>query len=110
MAALLATIESGDDVRVSISAVNWCEVLTRLHRDNPSVTPQELDALLGGVELVFFGKKEAEIAAHYSLAYPEFSLGDRACLALASLRKATAWTADKIWGRVRAGVAIEILR
>jgi ribonuclease VapC len=110
VAALLATIESGDDIRVSISAVNWCEILTRLHRDNPSVTPQELDALLGGVELVSFGKKEAEMAAHYSLTYPEFSLGDRACLALASARKATAWTTDKAWTRAKTAITIEFLR
>ena len=110
MAALLAAIESGDDIRVSISAVNWCEVLTRLHRDNPSVTPQELDALLAGIELVLFGKNEAEIAAHYSLTYPEFSLGDRACLALASTRKAVAWTTDKAWIRAKTGIAIEFLR
>jgi PIN domain nuclease of toxin-antitoxin system len=41
---------------------------------------------------------------------PFISLGDRACLALASARKAAAWTTDKTWIRVKAGVAIEVLR
>jgi PIN domain nuclease of toxin-antitoxin system len=108
--ALLAAIESSDTVHVAISSVNWCEILTRLHRENPSMTAQELDALLGGVELVAFGKAEAEFAAGYSCTHPELSLGDRACLALASMRKATAWTTDKIWARAKMGVTVEILR
>ncbi len=108
--ALLAMVESGDDVQVAISAVNWCETLTRLHRENPSMTMQELDALLAGIELVPFGKAEAELAAKYSRSHAELALGDRACLALASTRKATAWTTDKIWTRVQVGVPIEVLR
>ncbi len=108
--ALLAMAESGEDVHVAISSVNWCEILTRLHRENPSMTTQEMDALLAGIELVPFGKAEAELAAGYSRSYSELSLGDRACLALASTRKAAAWTTDKICTRVQAGVPIEVLR
>lgn len=107
---LLAQVAAGKAFCAAISSVNWCEVLTRLFRDNSSMTAQELDALLAGVELVPLGRVEAEMAAEYSRFYPELSLGDRVCLALAYTRKATAWTTDKIWARAKVGVPIEILR
>jgi len=93
-----------------IGVMNWCEILTRLYRDHASMTIQELDALLGGVELVPFARAEADLAADYSRTYPELSLGDRACLALAKVRNATAWTTDKPWNRVKVGVSVEVLR
>jgi PIN domain nuclease of toxin-antitoxin system len=107
---LLALSESDSDLRIAIGVVNWCEILTRLYRDHASMTAQLLDGLLGGVELVPFARTEADLAADYSRTYPELSLGDRACLALAKVRNATAWTTDKAWSRVRAGVPIEVLR
>lgn len=107
---LLALAESERDLRIAIGVVNWCEILTRLYRDHASMTTQQLDALLGGVELVPFAKTEADLAANYSRTFPELSLGDRACLALTKVRNATAWTTDKAWNRVKAGVPIEVLR
>ena len=74
------------------------------------MTTQELDALLGGVELVPFARAEADLAADFSRTYPELSLGDRACLALTKVRNAIAWTTDKAWNRVKVGVSIEVLR
>lgn len=110
VSALLDAIDLGKDVQVAINAVNWCEILTRLHRDNQNMTAEELAALLSGVELVPFERPLAELAASYAPLNLALSLGDRACLALASLRKATAWTTDKAWARVKIGVAVEILR
>ncbi len=107
---LLALAESDRDLRIAIGLVNWCEILTRLYRDHASMTTQQLDALLGGVELVPFARTEADLAANYSRTYPELSLGDRACLALTKVRNATAWTTDKAWIRVKAGVPIAVLR
>lgn len=107
---LLVLAEADSDLRIAIDVVNWCEILTRLYRDHASMTIQELVALLGGVELVPFARAEADLAAEFSLTYPELSLGDRACLALASVRHATAWTTDKPWNRVKVGVSIEVLR
>ena len=107
---LLALAESDSDLQIMIGVADWCEILTRLYRDHESMTIQELDALLGGVELVPFARAEADLAAEYSRTYPELSLGDRACLALASARKAAAWTTDKAWNRVKVGVSIEVLR
>jgi len=107
--ALDATSQ-GTASEIAISAVNWCEVLTKLQRSPASLTPEELAGILSGVELVPFERSGAEMAAQLSLPAPFISLGDRACLALASARKATAWTTDKTWIRVKAGVPIEVLR
>lgn len=110
VAALLLELDSGAGVRVALSSVSWCEILTRLYRDSSAMTAEKLNALLADVELIPLTKKDAEQAAEYSCLHPELSLGDRACLALALTRKATAWTTDKIWARAKAGVPVEILR
>lgn len=95
---------------IAISSVNWCEALTKLQRSPASLTPEELAGILSGVELVPFERSNAELTAQLSLAAPFISLGDRACLALASLRGATAWTTDKIWAQAKVGVPIKVLR
>lgn len=110
VAALLSALDSGEADSVAVSSVSWCEILTRLYRDSISMTAENLDALLADVELVPLKKLDAELAADYSRAHPELSLGDRACLALASVRGATAWTTDKAWTRAKIGVPIEVLR
>jgi PIN domain nuclease of toxin-antitoxin system len=96
--------------RVSISAVNWCEVLTKLGQKSPIITAQKLTAILPGVEVVPFGHAEAEQAACLAKSCPNISLGDRACLALASFLDSTAWTTDKIWEQLSAGSKIAMLR
>jgi PIN domain nuclease of toxin-antitoxin system len=110
VAALLSALDSGAATSVALSSVSWCEILTRLYRDNASMTTEKLDALLADVELIPLSKAAAELAAEYSRVHPELSLGDRACLALASTRGATAWTTDKAWSRTKVGVPIEVLR
>ena len=108
--ALLDAVELGADVHVFISAVNWCEVLTRTQRDNHGMTAEELTAALNGIELVPFGKAEAELAAGYSRVSQALSLGDRACLALAKNNHATAWTADRVWVQFKLDVPVELIR
>jgi PIN domain nuclease of toxin-antitoxin system len=110
VAALLLELDSGAAIRVALSSVSWCEILTRLYRDSSAMTAEKLNALLADVELIPLTKKDAEQAAGYSCFHPELSFGDRACLALAFTRKATAWTTDKIWARAKAGVQVEVLR
>lgn len=107
---LLNAVGLGNNVSVAISAVNWCEILSRLHRDSQTMTAAELAALLSGVELVPFEGPSAALAASYVRVAPWLSLGDRACLALASARKAAAWTTDKIWTRADLGVEVKVLR
>ena len=108
--SLLEDVEAGEDVEAAISSVNWCEVLSRLQRDSASMTTHELSAVLAGVELVPFGKADAELAAGYSRAHPFLSLGDRACLALAISRGAKAWTTDKNWAKASVGADVKLLR
>jgi ribonuclease VapC len=108
--ALLDLVELGGDVQMAISSVNWCEVLTRTQRDYHGMTAEELTAALSGVELVPFGKAAAELAATYAQVDKALSLGDRACLALAKSRHATAWTADRVWAQFKLDVPVELIR
>lgn len=95
---------------VSISAVNWCEVLTKLGQKSPIMTAEKLTAILPGVEIVPFGHAEAVQAAMLAKICPDISLGDRACLALASSLDATAWTTDRIWAQMPVGAKLDMLR
>jgi len=95
---------------VSISAVNWCEVLTKLCQKSPIMTPDKLTAMLPGVEVVPFGLEAAVETAALAKSCPNISLGDRACLALASWLQATAWTTDKIWAKLPLQVPPKLLR
>jgi PIN domain nuclease of toxin-antitoxin system len=108
--ALLDAIASGAGVQVSISAVNWCEILTCLGREAITNASQKLSSLLAGVEVVPFGQIEAELAAQLAESCPSLSLGDRACLALATSRNATAWTTDGIWAKLPVGARLKMLR
>jgi PIN domain nuclease of toxin-antitoxin system len=108
--ALLDDVEMGLPVQVAISFVNWCEILTRMQRENPATTGAQLSALLSGVELVPFGQVAAEHASDYALASRSLSFGDRACLALAKIKSATAWTADRHWTQCKLDVPIELIR
>lgn len=110
VAALLSLLDSGRPASIALSTVSWCEILTRLYRDSNSMTTEQLHALLADVELIPLSKADAEMAADFSRLHPQLSLGDRACLALASARGATAWTTDKIWKQAKVGVPVEILR
>jgi PIN domain nuclease of toxin-antitoxin system len=95
---------------VSISAINWCEVLTKLSQKSPIMTAEKLAAILPGVEVVTFNQAEAERTALLAKSCSALSLGDRACLALASFLDATAWTTDKIWAQMPVGAKLEMLR
>jgi PIN domain nuclease of toxin-antitoxin system len=95
---------------VSISAINWCEVFTKLSQKSPIMTAEKLSAILPGVEVVPFDQAEVEQTAILARNCPALSLGDRACLALASHLDATAWTTDKIWAQMPARARIEMLR
>jgi PIN domain nuclease of toxin-antitoxin system len=95
---------------VSISAVNWCEVLTKLSQKSTIMTADKLTAMLPGVDVVPFGEDEAVQVATLAKSCPNISLGDRACLALAGWLDATAWTTDKIWAKLPVGAALEMLR
>jgi ribonuclease VapC len=98
------------DDSIAMSAVNWSEVLTRLQRQSPIVTPEKLTAMLPGVEIVPFGQVEAERTALLAKSCGALSLGDRACLTLAHSRGVAAWTADRIWEQMPVGAKLKMLR
>ena len=95
-----------------ISAVNLAEVVTRLSAIGmPEAEIRNTLALLG-LETIPFGEEQAYQAG---LLYPPtqplgLSLGDRACLALAKTTTATAVTADRAWGDLDIGIAINLIR
>jgi PIN domain nuclease of toxin-antitoxin system len=62
------------------------------------------------VKLIPFDKAAAELAAGYALVSQALSLGDRACLALAKINHATAWTADRVWIQFKLDVPVELIR
>lgn len=95
---------------VAISSVNWCEVLTKISRKLPTITAAKLDAILPGVEVVPFGRPEAEQTASLARSCPNISMGDRACLALTRSLDSTAWTADKIWAQLTVDVKVKVIR
>ena len=107
---LLDALELGSDAEVFISSVNWCEILTRMQRENLLLYGDDLSAILAGVELVPFGRTDAEVTAAYAHVSRALSLGDRACLALAKTIHATAWTADRDWALYKLDVPMELIR
>jgi ribonuclease VapC len=108
--ALLDRLDRGEIAQIALSALTWCEILSRLHRNNDAMTASELAGLLEGVEVVSFTLPDAELAADFARMDRSISLGDRACLALARTRNATAWTTDKVWQRLNIGVTVKGLR
>lgn len=108
---LLDRLDAGArGIHIAISAVNWCEILTRLERAQIAMTGERLTSILSGVEVVPLGKPEAETTASYARLDASLAIGDRACIALAAQRRAIAWTADKTWARAKLPIKVEFLR
>ena len=108
--ALLGETELDANREILISTVNWCEILTCLQRDKIDITSDWLASIFPVVDVVPFSAEDAEKAAAIAKKCRNLSLGDRACLALAQSRNATAWTTDKIWAELALDVALEVLR
>jgi PIN domain nuclease of toxin-antitoxin system len=107
---MLDDLDRGKELEILISSVNWCEVLSRMERAQLAITGEELEAAMAGVQIVPFGKSEAEFAAKFTTISRALSLGDRACVALAASRNCAAWTADRVWAQMKLGVKLELLR
>ena len=118
--AVLALIQGepgGERVRAvvrqaALSSVNLTEVVTKLiGRGVPS---NEVRLVLEGVT-PFVHPRDEELALdtdamHAITRRQGWSLGDRACLALARRLTATALMTDRAWGRVDLGVVTEVIR
>lgn len=93
-----------------LSAVNYHEVIAKLI-DRGSPADQILDVMAQlDIEVVPVDREQAVagglLRAETRLA--GLSLGDRACLALAMTKKATAVTTDRAWTELGLEVAIEV--
>jgi ribonuclease VapC len=100
--------------RSVVSAVNLSEVYAKLADVGGS--EQQISRAIGGLHLRVepFGDELAMIAGMLRPATKALglSLGDRACLALAQRRQATALTTDRAWNDVpeHLGISIRVLR
>lgn len=105
--ALLLDEPGADKVQATLpgallSAVNLAEVISKLcERGMPSDQAElAIDSI--GVEIVAFDGEQARLSGELRPVTRSLglSLGDRACLALARLRKLPAMTADVAWANV----------
>jgi len=95
-----------------LSTVNTVEVIEVLGRfGNPPEFVRELIADLG-IGLEPFSERQALIAASIAVhtRHLGLSLGDRACLAVASDLGGVAVTADRVWGELRLDVEVMVIR
>jgi ribonuclease VapC len=116
--ALLAWLQGEpgmDEVKLEgavINSVNWSEVVQKARQNGVEVTgiSEELGAL--GLDLRGFSIGEGQKAAElYPLTRAHgLSLGDRACLATASVLSGTAVTAEGVWAKAEHGVPVRVIR
>ena len=95
-----------------ISSVNLAEIGARL-----SDRGYDLDELYSDLKdlqlpVAGFDEIQAESCARLRAATKAhgLSLGDRACLALAQMRKKKVFTADRAWGELNLDIEIELIR
>jgi ribonuclease VapC len=96
----------------SISAVNLCEVLTKLHSDG--LTQQQAAAAAAKLDLqvIAFDDRVAALAAElwFRTRRAGLSLGDRACLASGRFSGCPVVTADRAWASLDLGVEVILIR
>lgn len=98
-----------------ITTVNLCEVLSKLEERGIPVSDACEQFLSRGLfyalEIVDFDIEQAKEAAKLRTLTRNLglSLGDRACLTLASLRGSTAITADVSWKKIK-GIDVKSIR
>jgi PIN domain nuclease of toxin-antitoxin system len=111
--AVLSLIEDVDAI-VLASTVNLCEVSTKLTLTGASSSVVAMNMGPFMRFAVDFDSAQALYAGELARSTrPQgLSLGDRACLALAASRGATAWTTDAAWLKLQSktGVKVRLLR
>jgi PIN domain nuclease of toxin-antitoxin system len=115
--ALLAEEPGADEVEsllegAAMSAVNLSEVLQKSEQHGIDTEGLESDLEALGLEFRDFDVAQARIAAEIWSRMPRagLSLGDRACLALATTLDGTATTTDRRWASPKLGVPVRVLR
>jgi ribonuclease VapC len=94
------------------SAVNWAETISKLQERGIDLAAAR--PMLGELSLTAVPFDEAQAFAAGALRratrHLGLSIGDRACLALAAHLGAVAFTADRAWGKLSAGVKVVVVR
>jgi len=109
--AVLTLLEDGNRIAL-IGSVNLCEVSTKLVALGGDSSHVSLNTAPLLPYVVDFDALQALYAGELARITKPFglSLGDRACLALAASRGATAWTTDATWLKLKIGVKVHLLR
>lgn len=96
----------------AVSTVNLAEAQGKLVQRGLSPSDAWEVALNFCNEVFSFDPSQANVAGGLvaSTRSLGLSLGDRACLALAMLLKAPAYTTDRLWKKLHLGVEIRLLR
>jgi PIN domain nuclease of toxin-antitoxin system len=99
-------------VGATISAVNICEVISKLHDDGLNEAQADAAVFAMDLRVVSFDEPQARAAARLrSLTrHAGLSLGDRACLALGLVLGRPVVTADRVWGELGLGLDIVMIR
>ncbi len=94
------------------STVNLAEVQTKLVREGDDPDEAWKDALAPISEAVPFTSEQAKITGTLVAKTRPWglSLGDRACLALATMLKAPVYTTEQVWRNLRLGIRIHVIR
>jgi ribonuclease VapC len=95
-----------------ISAVNHAEVLTKI-ADRGVDSKRALELLTSlAIDIVGFDRTQAETVGRLRSQTRRFglSLGDRACIALATMKGWPVLTADKAWAELDLAVEVLLLR
>ncbi len=95
-----------------ISTVNIAEVETHLLSRGGTIDDVRAVLALVAVEIVDFDRALADTTAVFTAPTRSIglSLGDRACLALASREALPAVTADRAWEQTKLGVTVKLIR
>lgn len=98
-----------------VSAVNWCEVLSKFEDWGWPADPDFMSRfrrLRAAIEVVAFEEVEAKVAASFRrpTRQAELSLADRCCLATGRVRNLQVVTADRSWADLEVEVAVQLIR
>ena len=93
-----------------MSCVNLSEVLQKAEQHDVDTEGLEYDLEALGVDLVPFDERTARVAASLWEVASHLSLGDRACLAVASMFEGQAVTAESGWTKGNHGVLVTLIR
>jgi ribonuclease VapC len=95
-----------------VSAVNMAEVQTVLVNKGMAADDAWQDACSPVLEIAAFDHRQARLAGNLAGKTRSLglSLGDRACLALASHLRAPVYTADRAWKKLNIGIEVRSIR